>query len=133
MRLITYLRLEFKLEFGLSLIRTVITSFYNVSDLSSIVGKMFNRMLTEIESPVLDRSGFTISRMMDMDVEISQHNLGRGRRVDSYIPPPQRIRYIGAYINPKSRDDKCFKWAVITSRHSHEIRSYPQRVSTFRR
>ena len=54
-------------------------------------------------------------------------SLNRG---SSYINSPEWLKNKGATINPKNtRDNKCFKYAIITELHLQEIERDPQRIS----
>ena len=35
----------------------------------------------------------------------------------------------GATINPKNKDNECFKYAIIAALHHQEIQRNPQRIS----
>ena len=53
-------------------------------------------------------------------------------RGSSYIELPEWIKSKTAVINPKSKDEECFKWAVITALHHEEIKKDHQRILRLR-
>ena len=45
---------------------------------------------------------------------------------------PERIKSKKAVINPRNKDEKCFKWAVIEALHHEDIKHHPERISLLR-
>ena len=41
----------------------------------------------------------------------------------SYIELPDYIKNKKACVNIKNTDEKCFKWAILASKHYHEFKS----------
>ena len=41
----------------------------------------------------------------------------------SYIELPEYIKNKKACVNIKNTDEKCFKWAILASKHYHEFKS----------
>ena len=35
-------------------------------------------------------------------------------------------------INPQSKDEECFKWAIISALHHKDIKHHPERISLLR-
>ena len=50
-------------------------------------------------------------------------------RGGSYIDSPSWIKNKKATINPKSKDNKCFRDATIASLNHEKIRNHPERIS----
>ena len=50
-------------------------------------------------------------------------------RGGSYIKSSDWIKNKKATINPKNKDNECFKYAVIVALHHQEIERNPQRIS----
>ena len=97
------------------------------SNIDEILEKMFAFIKTQVENPALPKSGFTLDRIMHLDISFHELQLTRG---SSYIEIPAWIANKKAVINPKNeKDEECFKWAVIASLHHEEINSHPERTS----
>ena len=80
-------------------------------------------MLTQVENPAVGCSGFVLSRVLYMDVEVSQYHITAPRgptsrppwpqpvigyadfRGGSYLPLLPEINSRKATVNPKSRDN----------------------------
>ena len=56
-------------------------------------------------------------------------------RGSSYLPFPNWLAKKKAIINPKNKDQECFKWAVIAASSSRreEINNCPERISKLKR
>ena len=58
--------------------------------------------------------------------KLQKISLKRGR---SYIDFPKWLNDKKATINPKTKDDKCFKHAVAVALNYEQIKSHPGRIS----
>ena len=101
------------------------TGFFQGSDYYELIDGMFAYIKTQTEHPALPKSGFTIDHIMHMHVNFHQLMLTRG---SSYIKLPAWIENKKAVINPKNKDEECFKWSVIIALHHKEISDHPERV-----
>ena len=66
-----------------------------------------------------------------MHLYINFHRLALTRG-SSYIELPKRTKSKKVVINTQSKDEECFKWAVIAALHQEEIRKDHQRISRLR-
>ena len=105
---------------------TSITEAFQGSDVEELVRGMFVYFKTQVEHPALPKSGFILDHDMHLDIDLHRLELTRG---SSYIELPEWIAKKKAVINPKNKDEKCLKWAVIASLHHEEIEKDPQCMS----
>ena len=111
------------------------TPVYMLSEMDMIVQEMVSHMAQQVDNPRLRDSKFTFDRILYMDINIHRLNLTRGA---SYIKLPDWLSKKKATINPKSLDNKCFKWAVIAglrwekiganSRENKQIKTIRKRI-----
>ena len=71
-------------------------------------------------------SSFTFDRGNLLEYHLHKISLNRG---GSYIKSSDWIKNKKATINPKNKDNECFKYAVIVALHHQEIERNPQRIS----
>ena len=103
---------------------------HNLSEINEIVNEAIAHMKRQIENPALLNSRFVFDEVLFMDIDFHQLNLTRG---SSYIPLPQWLANKKAIINPRNKDQECFKWAVIAASRWEEIGKEPQRVSNLKK
>ena len=103
---------------------------YNLMDLDEIVDEMINHTKEQIENPALLNSRFIFDEVLFMNIDLHQLNLTRG---SSYLPLPNWLARKKAIINPKNKDQECFKWAVIAALRWEEINNNPERISKLKR
>ena len=90
---------------------------------------MFSHTKTQVENPALPLSGFSLDQVLHLHIDFHNLNLTRG---SSYIPLPAWISKKKAVINPKNKDQECFKWAVTVALNHGEIGKDPQRISNIK-
>ena len=100
------------------------TNVYNLSDLDEIVNEMIAHMKEQIENPALLNSRFVFDEVLFTNVDFHQLNLMRG---SSYLPLSDWLARKKAIINPKNKDQECFKWAVIAAMRWEEINNNPEK------
>ena len=71
-------------------------------------------------------SSFTFDRVDLLEYHLHKISLNRG---GSYIMSSDWLKNKGATINPKNKDNECFKYAIIAALHHQEIGGNPQRIS----
>ena len=103
---------------------------YNLSDIGEIVDEMIAHMRGQIKNPALANSRFVFDKVLHIDTDFHQLNLKRG---SSYIPLPDWFARKKAIINPKNKDQECFKWAVIVASRWEEIGKNPERITKLKR
>ena len=50
-------------------------------------------------------------------------------RAGSYIDSPSWTKYKGATLNPKNKDNECFKYAITVALNHERIKNDHQRIS----
>ena len=106
------------------------TEIFQGSDLEDILQQMFAHIKTQTENPKFPESGFTLDRILHLDINFHQLVLTRG---STYIELPVWIANKKAVINPKNEnDEECFKWAVTAALHHKDIKCNPERISKLR-
>ena len=93
------------------------------TDLSSLYDEWSRKILEEIEEFLDAGSSWTFESIVDLTINTVVYESLRG---SSYIPLPEKLASKKAIINPKNRDNECFKWAVTralnpTSCHAERI------------
>ena len=105
-------------------INSIMMNVYNLSDMDEIVNEMIAHMKEQIKNPALLNSRFVFDEVLFTNVDFHQLNLTRG---SSYLPLPDWLAHKKAIINPKNKDQECFKWAVIAAMRLEEINNNPER------
>ena len=59
----------------------------------------------------------------------SLHKTSLNRNAESYIDFPSWIKHKGATLNPKNKDNECFKYAITVALNHERIKNDPQRIS----
>ena len=125
----TWLRFEKEDEYVDKAFNSRMTPVYMLSDIDSIVQGMINHMAQQVDNPKLRDSKFVFDSILYTDINIHRLNLTRG---SSYIPLPGWLEKKKAIINPKNKDNECFKWAVIAGLKWEGIDCHPERISKLR-
>ena len=102
------------------------TEVFQASDVAEIVKSMLGQIKTQVENPALPASGFTLDEILHLHIDFHELQLTKG---SSYIPLPPWISNKKAVINPKNKDNACFKWAVIAALHHEEIKKNYLRIA----
>ena len=74
-------------------------------------------------------SSFTFDRVDLLEHHLHKISLNRG---GSYIKSSDWIKNKKATINPKNKDNECFRYAIIAALHHQEIERNPQRISNLK-
>ena len=77
----------------------------------------------------MPESGFSLDKIMHLHINFHRLALTRG---SSYTELPKWTKSKKAVINTQSKDEECFKWAVIAALHHEEIKKDHQRISRLR-
>ena len=99
---------------------------FQASDITEVVKNMLGQIKTQVENPALPASGFTLDEILHLHIDFHELQLTKG---SSYIPLPPWISNKTAVINPKNKDEECFKWAVIAAIHHEEVGAHPERIT----
>ena len=126
----TWLRFTKKDEYINLAFNSLMTPVYMLSDIDIIVQGVINHIAQQVDNPALRDSKFVFDKILQTDISCHRLMLTRG---SSYIKLPDWLAKKKAILNPKTLDEKCFKWAVIAGLKWEEIDRDHQRVSKLRR
>lgn len=74
---------------------------------------IIDEVLKSVENTAIRGSGFTLSRIIKLDVQICSYDPLRG---SSYIETPLKLFKKGAIVNVMNKhDDMCFKWSILSA------------------
>ena len=96
---------------------------------NKIIKKLFNSFLQKYQEGLeesMKGSEFIFDSVDLLHYKLQQISLNRG---GSYIPSPKWLKNKKAKINPKNKDDKCFKHAVAVALNHEQLKSHPDRIS----
>ena len=108
---------------------TLMTEFFEGSDTNDLIQRILAHIKTQTENPKFPESGFSLDKIMHLYINFHRLALTRG---SSYTEFPEWLKSKKAVINPQSKDEEYFKWAVIEALHHEEIRHHPERISWLR-
>ena len=108
---------------------SVMIEFFDATDINYLIERMLAYIKTQTENPKFPESGFTLDKIMHLYINFHRLVVTRG---SSYTELPEWIKSKKAVINAQNKDEKCFKWAVITALHHEEIKKGHQRLSRLR-
>ena len=108
---------------------SLMTEFFEGSNISKLIKRMLAHIKAQTENPKFPESGFTLDKIMHLYINFHRLVLTRS---SSYTELPEWIKNKEAVINPRNRDEECFKWAVIAALHHEEIKKDHQRISRLR-
>ena len=108
---------------------SLVTEFFEDSGINDLIQRMLAHINTQTKNPKSPESGFSLNKIMHLYINFHRLVLTRG---SSYIELPEWIQNKKAVINPQSKDEECFKWAVIGALHHEEIKKDHQRISKLR-
>ena len=92
-----------------------------------VYNTLVHSVLNMLEVLNFPRSGFSLKKVLYMDVDFHKIHLVRG---GSYVELDKWIADKKAIINTKNDDNKCFKWAVIVAVHKPD---HPERMSSLKK
>ena len=98
---------------------SLMTEFFEGSDISHLIQSMLEHIEAQTENPKFPESGFTLDKIMHLFTNFHRLVLTRG---SSYTELPEWIQNKKWVINPRNKEEECFKWAVIVALHHEEIK-----------
>lgn len=108
-------------------IHTITYSVDSSVDLRVFYNEMIKTyILTRIDDVVMRGSGFTLSRIEELTVQVNQHEPLFGT---SYIKTPKYLESKKAILNVKNNDDQCFKYAILSAKFP--VKSNANAVSSY--
>ena len=132
------------------LMRTIFVSFtdadetsemYTKSDIITImsgaktdnaIDELFNTFLRRYQEGLetkMKENSFAFERIDLLEYHLHKISLNRG---SSYIKSHEWIRNKGVTINPKNKDNKCFKYAITPALNHQNINHNPERISNLK-
>ena len=111
------------------LFNSLMTEFFEGSDINDLIQGMLAHIKTQAENPRMPESGFSLDKIMHLSINFHKLVLTGG---SSYIELPEWLKSKKAMVNPQNKDEKCFKWAIITALHRKYIKHHPERISLLR-
>ena len=108
---------------------SLMTQFFQGSDNNDLIEHTLAYIKAQTENPKFPENGFSLDKIMHLYINFHRLALTRG---SSHTELPEWIKNKKAVINPKNKDEECFKWAVIEALHHEEIKHNPKRISLMR-
>lgn len=85
-----------------------------------------NELVQSIDDSAFRGSGFSLARIIELDVQINSHQPLKG---SSFIKTPEKIRAKKSIVNVQNKDEMCFKWAILSN--IYEAKHNPHRLSHY--
>ena len=98
------------------------------SEANEIIEELFKSLLQRYQEGLeesLRGSEFIFNSVDALYYDLNKISLSRG---GSYIDSPKWLKNKKATINPKSNDDKCFRYALTVALNYEQIKKDPQRI-----
>ena len=101
----------------------------NDTETSDAINELFKSFLKRYQEglePKMKGSSFIFER-----VDLLYHHLHKIslNRAGSYIDSPEWLKAKRATINPKNKNNKCFKYAITVALNNEKIGKNPQRIT----
>ena len=99
------------------------------SETDDIIDELFKSFLQRYQKGLEESmigSDFVLDSVDLLSYHLHKISLKRGK---SYIDSPEWLKNKGATINPKNKDNECFKHAITVALNHQNIGKNPQRVS----
>ena len=114
--------------------RTMHTKSNNVefmmgSKTDEIIEDLFESFLQKYQEELEESMGeseFAYTSVNALYYNLNKVSLSRG---GSYIDSPKWLKNKKATMNPKKKDDKCFKYALTVALNYEQIKDHPERIS----
>ena len=98
---------------------SIMTQFFQGSGNSDLIERMLAYIKAQTENPKFPESGLTLDKIMHLFINFHRLVLTRG---SSYTELPEWMQNKKWVINPRNKEEECFKWAVIVALHHEEIK-----------
>lgn len=105
--------------------KTKNTIILHTSNIEESTKDKEKKILTEMEEFVTKGSGWTLNKILNLELRINRYVPLRG---SSYIELPKKIASKNAVINIQNNDEKCFLWSILAARHTVDSARCPARV-----
>ena len=100
-----------------------------MSSTNDVINELFKSILRRYQENLetkMKGSSYVFERVDLLYYNLHKININRG---GSYIDSPDWIKNKKATINPKNKDNGCFKYAITAALNYEEIGKDPQRIS----
>jgi hypothetical protein len=97
------------------------------TDVIQQVETLIPEINAEVEEWIRNGSGWIIDRVEFLDVGTAKYTPFKG---SCYMPLPKKLAGKKAVVNVQNRDEKCFMWSILASKHPGNHN--PQRVSIYK-
>lgn len=94
----------------------VISSSTDLHD--HFLNHVFNYIVRKVDEVLIEGSGFTLSRIEHLHVQIFKYEPLRG---SGDIELPKKLKNKRSIVNLKHTYDECFKWAILSALHHDEV------------
>ena len=99
---------------------------YNAYDVINELFKYFLKRYQEGLETKMKGSSFVFERVDLLEYHLHKISLNRG---GSYTDCPAWLKNKKAIINPKNKDNECFKHAVVAALNYNKIHNHPEKTS----
>lgn len=79
---------------------------------------IINYVLRKVDEVMVEGSGFTLSIIRQLCVQIFKHEPLRG---SGFIELPKIMKNKRAIVNLRKTNDECFKWSILAALHHDEV------------
>ncbi|XP_054283625.1 uncharacterized protein LOC129000686 [Macrosteles quadrilineatus] len=109
--------------------KTKNVTLYPTDDIEEQLRRKEEKVLKEMEEFQSKGSGWTLSKIINIELRINRYVPLRG---SSYIDLPTPLKLKKAIINIQNNDYKCFLWSVLAAIHPVGFNENPHRVHNYR-
>ena len=102
------------------------------TETDDIINELFKSFLEKHQEGLetkMEVSNFVFESVDLLYYNLHKISLNKGRL---YIDSPDWIKNKKATINPKNKDNECFKYAIIASLNHEKIKNNPERISNLK-
>ena len=104
---------------------SLVEEVYEGTDLKELLDAMFARILENMANFTKGKSNWRFVQVNRLEINVDE--MSRDDGVGEWIPLPETLEKKKALINPKNKDDECFKWCV--TRAFFECKIHPERIT----
>ena len=102
------------------------------NETNDIIKRLFKSFLTNYQNEekiLRNGSNFVFESVDLLSYHIHKTSLKRGK---SYIKSPEWVINKRTTINPKNKDNKCFKYSITVALNHQNIENHPERISNIK-
>ena len=101
----------------------------NGTDTSDVINELIDSFMKRYQEGLetkMKRSSYIFERIDLLEYRLHKISLNRG---SSYINSHEWIKNKGVTLKPRSKDNKCFQYAITAALNNHNINHNPERIS----